>query len=164
MFVVFLDIDGVLNEEFSESRTPSGFTGIDDKKVKVLKKIVEHFDAKVVLTTTWKSEWSRDRLYCTRDGIYMINKLKYKGNITIYDKTEDEKNLKRGETIIHWLEKHTDVEDYIVIDDYPFDFNDYADLRKHVVKTEDGILTAHTFNADYTQSVYDTLQIIQEFK
>ena len=35
-FVVFLDIDGVLNTRTTVKRTPYGYTGIDDARVKVL--------------------------------------------------------------------------------------------------------------------------------
>ena len=40
-FVVFLDIDGVLNTRTTVKRTPYGYTGIDDARVKVLANAIE---------------------------------------------------------------------------------------------------------------------------
>ena len=51
MKVIFLDIDGVLNEEKSRSRCV-GYKGIDDKKAENLAKIVRATDAKIVLVST----------------------------------------------------------------------------------------------------------------
>ena len=45
MKVVFLDIDGVLNEAKSRSRC-CGYTGVDDSKAKNLARIVKETDAK----------------------------------------------------------------------------------------------------------------------
>ena len=53
MKVIFLDIDGVLNTPSSESRCGE-YIGIDDEKVKKLKKIVEKTKAEIVLISTWK--------------------------------------------------------------------------------------------------------------
>ncbi len=35
-FVVFLDVDGVLNTRTTCQRTPDGYTGIDDARVVIL--------------------------------------------------------------------------------------------------------------------------------
>ena len=40
-FVVFLDIDGVLNTRTTVKRTPSDYTGIDDARVKILANAIE---------------------------------------------------------------------------------------------------------------------------
>ena len=44
-FVIFLDVDGVLNTTTTVQKTPDGYTGIDDARVEVLqrqlKKLVE---------------------------------------------------------------------------------------------------------------------------
>ena len=56
MKAIFLDIDGVLNEEKSRSSC-CGYRGIDDKKVEILAKIVKETGARLVLTSTWKNHW-----------------------------------------------------------------------------------------------------------
>ena len=35
-FVIFLDVDGVLNTTTTVQKTPDGYTGIDDARVEVL--------------------------------------------------------------------------------------------------------------------------------
>ena len=61
MKVVFLDIDGVLNEEKSRSHC-CGYKGIDDKKVENLAKIIKTTNAAIVLISTWKDDWFRPSL------------------------------------------------------------------------------------------------------
>ena len=60
MKIIFLDIDGVLNCQKSQSKC-GGLIGIDDKKVKVLRKIVESTNAKIVLCSSWKSGWEYNK-------------------------------------------------------------------------------------------------------
>lgn len=40
-FVIFLDVDGVLNTTTTVQKTPDGYTGIDDARVEVLAKTIE---------------------------------------------------------------------------------------------------------------------------
>ena len=54
-FVVFLDIDGVLNTRTTVKRTPYGYTGIDDARVKVLANAIEKCGGgDIVLSSDWK--------------------------------------------------------------------------------------------------------------
>ena len=54
MNVVFLDIDGVLNDDNTTEKTPQGFIGIDDEKVIFLKKICDKLKATIVLSSDWR--------------------------------------------------------------------------------------------------------------
>ena len=40
-FVVFLDVDGVLNSKTTVQKTPEGYRGIDDARVEILSKVIE---------------------------------------------------------------------------------------------------------------------------
>ena len=51
--VIFLDIDGVLNCSTTKDLCEF-YTGIEDKKVAILKQIVDATDAKIVLISTWR--------------------------------------------------------------------------------------------------------------
>lgn len=133
MNIIFLDIDGVLNEAYSQSRAPNGCIGIDDDKVKRLRQIVDATGAKIVLVSSWKSEWSRDPELCGQDAVYMNKKLA-KQHLHIIDKTDDN-IFDRGSGIVRWLNKRSDKPSWIVIDDDIF--NDYEEngIMPHLVKT-----------------------------
>lgn len=54
-FVIFLDVDGVLNTRTTVQRTPEGYRGIDDARVKVLADAIKKYGgADIVLTSDWK--------------------------------------------------------------------------------------------------------------
>ena len=67
---VFLDIDGVLNDDNTTEKSPTGFTGIDDTLLQNLKDLIEETKAEIVLTSTWKEViWPRPN----RDGKLIYN-------------------------------------------------------------------------------------------
>ena len=139
MKVIFLDIDGVLNEEKSRSRC-CGYKGIDDKKVENLAMIVEATNAKIVLISTWKDDWRKtDKVRQGMMANYLDKKLKKQG-LTVLDKTESVDkasgfHLSRGEGILQFLSTHT-VEKYVILDDYQFDY-DGCGLTDSYVKTDE---------------------------
>lgn len=51
MKVIFLDIDGVLNDNNTKSISPNGFTFVDTSKILRLKRIIDSTEAKVVLSS-----------------------------------------------------------------------------------------------------------------
>ena len=144
MKVVFLDIDGVLNEEKSRSRC-CGYLGIDDKKVENLAKIVEETNAKIILISTWKDDWRKT--YKAHQGMmanYLDKKLKKQG-LVVLDKTKNiDKNgfhFSRGEGILQYLADNK-VEKFVILDDYQFDY-DSCGLSDYYIKTDayNGALT-----------------------
>ena len=131
--VIFLDIDGVLNDAVTDEHTPAQFIGIDDYKVKFLRQIVDATGASIVLTSTWKTEWSKHEEFLSVDCAYLNSKLAEEG-LHILDKTKD-KILDRGAGIVRWLNSHPEVESWVVIDDEIFtDFEEY-DILPHLVQT-----------------------------
>ena len=138
MKVIFLDIDGVLNEEKSRSHC-CGYKGIDDKKVEHLAKIVKVTGAEIVLISTWKDDWRKtDKVRQGMMANYLDRKLKKQGLIVL-DKTESiDKasgfHLSRGMGILQYLSTHT-VKDYVILDDYQFDY-DGCGLTSNYVKTD----------------------------
>lgn len=131
--VIFLDVDGVLNDSRTPDRTPAGFIGIDRNKVTMLKRIVENTNAIIVLTSTWKSEWERNPSLRTEDGQYLDDMLSEQG-LAIYDKTTD-RISNRGYGINRWLFNHPEVESWVVLDDDVF--MDYASMgvMPHLVQS-----------------------------
>ena len=139
MKYIFLDVDGVLNNENTKESNPSGYAGVSMKLVRNLARIVKATDAKIILTSDWKHGWSEIRFCCDEDVIYLLDKLK-KFDLEIHDRTYDEKLedyffTDRGAGIRHFLESCNGVEGYVIIDDHEFaDFD--AEQKAHFVHTD----------------------------
>ena len=129
MKVVFLDVDGVLNNAYIEERIGS-IVGIGDIYVKRLRKIIDATGAKIVLTSSW-------RVYKAPKGEdvhwdYLVEKLAKEG-LSIYDCTKD-RGDNRGYGILQWYTHH-DVTTWVVLDDDEFDdYRPYGIMRR-LVKT-----------------------------
>ena len=139
MKYIFLDVDGVLNNENTKESNPSGYAGVSMKLVHNLAKIVKATDAKIILTSDWKHGWSEIRFCCDDDIVYLMEKLKKCGlmihNRTYDEKIEDHFFTDRGAGIRHFWEAHNDVEGYVIIDDHLFsDFD--AEQKAHFIHTD----------------------------
>lgn len=133
--VIFLDVDGVLNDSRTKARVSPMIIGIDKAHVRQLKQIVDATGAEIVLTSTWKNGWEPNRRSTqqpTPYGKYLANKL-FDFKLKPIDKTHDS-GENRGAGIIDWLNKHPWVERYVILDD-DF-FHDYGgEILKHFVHT-----------------------------
>lgn len=127
MKVIFLDVDGVLNSTYSDSIS-TGEKGwmwdtVSEYHLEKLKRIVDKTDAKIVLSSSW-------RVYhplLTGDGEItdellkiLVHKLDIFG-LSIYDVTPELRLQIRGNEIKQWLDNHSEVEKYVIIDD-EYDF------------------------------------------
>ena len=129
MKVIFLDIDGVLNNANTKDRTPDKFIGIEDIFVKRLVDIVRSTKAKVVLSSSWRTMKEDEP-----DYIYMIDKLKSKG-IELYGYTTKE-GWNRAEQIKNWLSDKPEVDNFIILDDeFELEFAE-SGYTDNLVKTE----------------------------
>lgn len=128
-FAVFLDIDGVLNTRTTVQRTPDGYTGIDDARVAILASSIKKYGGGyIILISDWKSFRISEEDYS-----YLVSKLG-KFGLQIVGKTTDHYNH-RGEGIINYLEEHPEIDEFVVLDDNKFDFQDYTRLWEGVLKT-----------------------------
>lgn len=128
-FVIFLDIDGVLNTRTTVQRTPNDYTGIDEARVAILANALKKFGGgDIVLSSDWKvlQETHEDYLYLTE-------KLA-RQNLTIAGKTKDI-NRARGAGILAYLDEHPEIEEYVILDDNKFDFQDYRKLWERLLLT-----------------------------
>lgn len=147
MLVIFLDIDGVLNNQtyfinnsdriakfydsYSDLQYNNSFDlhverimmDIDEEKLSILKKIVLDTDAKIVIISSWKI------LYVFNE---VVKRLCDKG-IPIIGRTYDE-SYNRGHGIYDYL-MHHDVIDYVILDDEFFEDYDHVLLDK-LIKTD----------------------------
>ena len=103
--IVFLDIDGVLNDALTIQRLMDDAPTMDH--LECLKAIIDRTGAQIVLSSTW-------RLFSLSRNI-VKNKLKKVG-LEFIDRT---KELMKGRAaeIREWLSRHPEVENFVVLDD-----------------------------------------------
>lgn len=128
-FVVFLDIDDVLNTRITVEYTPKGCAGVDDARVAILANAIKKYGGgDIVLTSDWKNLREDDK-----DYLCLLSKL-YKVGLTIFGKTHD-KMYKRGAGIWEYLQAHHEIEEYVILDDNAFDFRNYSKLWERLLLT-----------------------------
>ena len=145
MKVIFLDFDGVI------TIPPKWY--INANKIKWIKKIIDETDAKIVVSSSWRRENVKETINdmigktkrCPR------NKMLYWLIDNIYDVTSwfsDKKynGTGRGGEIQTWLDKHPEVNNYVIIDD---DGDMLDEQLYHFVQTnyEDGLTEVETKRA-----------------
>lgn len=147
MKVIFLDVDGVLNERNTPTRTKTHMIFIDEEKLFRLKRIVDATDAKIVLSSTWR--YDRDDARYNGDFLELQEAFRSVG-LDFYSYTPvDAIGIRRGMEIRAWLGLHPEVDRFIILDDELYDFEERG-LLPHLVKTDfaDGGLTEkHTREA-----------------
>ena len=140
MKVIFLDIDGVLNsEEFFVEMTQNcrydayrsaGYSAkmsrnlcsLDSVAIANLNHLITQTGAKIVVSSTWRSD---DPFL--QEVFAVVGIPAYVG-ITPYTVTRH-----RGLEINYWLDKHPEVENYVILDDD----NDMLDKQlEHFVQTD----------------------------
>lgn len=134
---LFLDVDGVLNCQYSKSRC-DGYIGIDGDKVHRLAQIVSATGAKIVLSSTWRLGYTRYKQNLPHHMKYLNRKLRKEG-LSIYSVTPDlsRHGDARGKEINTWLEDHKNenIVSWVVLDDeWFYDFGLY-NINNHLVDT-----------------------------
>lgn len=137
MKVIFLDIDGVLNTEaYRENPDVDYFEQpISEVHMPLLEYLVKSTGVKIVLSSTWREYWDNGEVQFDRFGDY-INNIFGKYGLEIYDKTPELRD--RSEEIDEWIKLHQgEVESYVILDDFDFDWSD--ENEKRLVKTTDEV-------------------------
>lgn len=131
--IIFLDIDGVLNDAPTILGTGNDLPTMEH--LECLKQIVDATGAEIVLSSYW-------RLYkrYTKDVNIALKKV----NLHLIDVTEELKE--RDEEIREWLGRHPEVEQYLILDDEDV-FTE--ELKEHHILTSfyEGLLTEHVEKA-----------------
>lgn len=146
MKVLFLDIDGVLNndktfEEVHDYYVKTGYhkveIGLD--MVERLFKIIEATGAKIVLSSSWRLGWNLIEdgncvPYSDCSSDVKLNSILKKYGLSIYSRTIVSENRRRGDEIKDWLDRHPQVTNYVILEDEVYDMMEYYEKGK-VVKT-----------------------------
>lgn len=138
MKAIFLDIDGVLNDEnILLEKQEENQIEISKEKLLLLKEIITKTNSKIILSSSWRNGLKKEKK--TISGATNFHKeflkLLKKYDITIYDITGSPKG-KRIEEILEYLKNNKEIENYIILDDESLN-------SKHQIKTdfENGGLT-----------------------
>ena len=147
MNVIFLDIDGVLNspnytKRYKEMQTKKErvYKNIDDNALNYLQKLQNKYDAKIVLTSTWRkwhnlisidkfkksikenpiTEEERTEDYANLRTLYEKLRLEY--DLDLDDMTDDLQN--RMLEIQLYLLLHKEIEKFVILDDNDENFTE----------------------------------------
>lgn len=125
MKVLFLDVDGVLNHWGSKT-----YLALSKPKIRLLRWIVHETDCKIVVSSTWR------KLDETRRKLKRV--LGYHG-LEIYSWTTTrywKLGQMRGEEVDLWLSEHSNIENYVILDDD----GDFLDSQMdHFVQTNGNV-------------------------
>lgn len=127
MKIIFLDIDGVLNSLTGIVGNDGSYkpNGLSKESIGLLKFVIAHTDARIVISSTWRIGKSIDWFIGLFEA-YGLHKPPVIG-LTPSSKPNDI----RGDQINRWLSNKPDIEKYICIDD---DFDFYKD--QNLIKTD----------------------------
>lgn len=111
--VLFLDIDGVLNSRFYYKyiyKPEEGGSRFDPYCVILVKKLVEEFSLKIVISSTWR-DGAMNRLVNELDANDFTDYLHEDWLTPVV------RPASRGKEIELWLDDHSEVKDYLILDD-----------------------------------------------
>lgn len=133
--ILFLDVDGVLNGKDTGDQV-EGCPGIEDRKVRLVRWILERTGARLVLTSSWKGQWLAYREGEKEPFGQRLSDALDACGIAVTGITSDEMD-DRGAGIREYL-RQAGEEDapFAVLDDT--EFSDFASLGilPHLVKTD----------------------------
>lgn len=137
--LIFLDIDGVLNNIFTErdcirhldpSQDEHCRWPLDPRMVHYVRSLCELTDAQIVVSSTWR------KLFTLQEIGQMLEQKAGWSNPPLFDVTPDFKNTTRGEEVDYWLSQcpsTVNVNNYVILDD-DSDFFPWQPLvQTHVV-------------------------------
>lgn len=138
MKVIFLDIDGVLNNQQTfQSRyehhqsTGEWLLEIDETMVARLTNIVKETNAKIVLSSSWRTGFSYDTCEPLGEQARGLVDILNKYSLSIYSRTGNGKD--RTDEIEEWLQTHKDIDTFVILDDDSYDLQKF--IGRELVKT-----------------------------
>lgn len=160
MKVIFLDVDGVLNNKlfFKKRRIilkeNKGIyiPRLDDKNFIALKTLVERTNAKIILSSYWRYYFDKN-LMPNNNGLHnhgqdLTLKLR-KHNLSLKDKTSTDltRFQKRGDIIKEYLHTHEDIDNFVILDDDNI-MKEFTDTNLVQTKPEYGLTMSDVKKAE----------------
>lgn len=128
MNYIFLDIDGVLNNDEYFRKHFEDTTVIDEKNVKILSELVKNTNARIVLSSSWRIFFNDKFETRNKNGKSLLNFFKKYG-LKIFDRTKVYKNPfgelydagHRYDEISGYIKENLNGNDkYVIFDDEDF--------------------------------------------
>lgn len=128
MKILFLDVDGVLNNNRTRTVTFDGWCFVDDYLVERLKQIIDATGAKIVLSSTWRDGWNREDESKNEPFFNQLRDKFKEYGMEIWDALPMPMRPSRGTAIAEWFELHKDldIESFVILDDW-YDMGIYRD-------------------------------------
>ena len=124
MKVIFLDVDGVLNSEVSREQDRNKFDNwmeceVSESHIVNLKKIVDETGAQIVLSSSWRFDHPKatGRDFIVDPLMKILDRKLKEVGLDIIDVTPDLRGKIRGVEIQDWLDRHSEVEKFVILDD-----------------------------------------------
>ena len=127
MNYIFLDVDGVLNNQKHYSKQHRRYKAryfcedmpFNPRSLRNLYKIVKKFDAKIILTSSWRHSDNALTVLKSRLAEY---------GLKIYGMTTDDPHHSRGMEILNYVHEHIEIEEF------------YADNEKHYLPADSNFI------------------------
>lgn len=127
MKIIFLDIDWVMNSLENHFDVKK----FDSEKIKLLEEVLDKTEAKIVLSSSWRTSFAFMESFKDRFWEKIWNALIW---ATPYLNDYDE--WKRWEEILQYLKWNPLVKNYVIIDDDDFDIVVFEELVHHFVLSD----------------------------
>jgi hypothetical protein len=142
MKIIFLDIDGVMNSEVYHSTLDTkkkNWRRFDPEAVKMLIKLVEEFDAKIVVSSLWRFVAKKELATELKES-HLVNFLHQDWKTPVIEPGH------RGKEIKMWLDQHPDINEFVILDDDSDVLEVFSDK---FVRTDyyDGLQAEHYYKA-----------------
>lgn len=133
MKVIFLDVDGVLNNFHTRTITSDGWCFVDGFLVERLRTLVKASGAKVILSSTWRDGWNREDESQNELCFIELRDALREHDIEIFDALPLPLRIRRSIAIREFFEKWKGepIEEFVILDDW----NDLDKFTDHLVWT-----------------------------
>lgn len=114
MKAIFLDVDGVLNNDFTQTRTSSGADFVDDFLIERLVRLINETEAIVIMSSSW-----RYGITCKahhQDFVELLAKLEEHG-VHVVDYTPTLNTAHKSIEIKQYLSEHPEIDKFVILDD-----------------------------------------------
>lgn len=151
MKVIFLDVDGVLNNAHTRE-TFEDYIFVSDDKILLLRKLIDKTGAKIVLSSSWRKGWrfKDNNPSCANEDVRLFNALELKlkeYGIELMSYTGH--FWHRGKEIDYWLKNWNGekIESFTILDD--MEREELEPNADHLVQTDlsTGLTETHIIQA-----------------